>query len=129
MDLAGLAHGQALIRVAIGTGLLAFPGLFGRAWAASTASDDRAKVLSRALGARDVALGAAGLLAERDGDREWIRRSFAAQAFADAVDFAALVAAGRALPLPVRLIGGTMAAGSAAIAAAYASEIEAEQPA
>jgi hypothetical protein len=129
MDLAGLAHGQALARVAIGTGLLAFPGLFGRAWAASTVSDDRAKMLSRALGARDVALGAAGLLAERDGDREWIRRSVAAHAFANAVDFAALVAAGRAPPLPVRLIGGTMAAGSASIAAAYASEIEAEQPA
>jgi hypothetical protein len=86
-------------------------------------------VLSRALGARDVALGAAGLLAERDGDREWIRRSFAAQAFADVADFAALVAAGRALPPPVRLIGGTMAVGSAAIAAAYGSDIEAEQPA
>jgi hypothetical protein len=120
MDVATLARGQAVNRVLMGAGLLLAPGAFARVWAGAAAGDPRAKVLGRALGARDLALGAAGLLAERDGDRGWVRRSFAAQAFADAVDLAAIAGAGRALPRASRRLGSLLAGGSAAVAAAHA---------
>jgi hypothetical protein len=120
MDVASLARGQAVNRVLMGTGLLVAPQVVGRVWAGPLAGDERARVLGRALGARDLALGAAGLLALRDGDAAWTRRAFDFQAFADAVDLVAIAAAGRALPLPTRLLGIVMAGGSAAVAAAYA---------
>jgi hypothetical protein len=123
MDVAALAKAQAVNRVAMGAGLILAPGIVGRVWSASEARDERAKVLARALGARDLALGAASLLALRDNDAEWARRAFAAQAAADAVDLAAIVAAGSALPLAKRVSGGLLAAGSAAVAAAYAARL------
>jgi hypothetical protein len=119
MDIAKLARNQAVNRVAIGAGLVLAPGLLGRVWVGSWAADDRAKVLARSLGVRDLALGAAGILAVKERDRGWLQRAFAAQAAADAIDFLALVA-GRGAPLPSRLLGGTLAATSAAVAAAYA---------
>jgi hypothetical protein len=123
MDVAALAKAQAVNRVAMGTGLMLAPGIFGRVWSASEARDERAKVLARALGVRDLALGAGGLLALREGDAGWARRAFAAQAAADAVDLAAILSAGRALPLTKRISGGLLAAGSAAVAAAYAARL------
>jgi len=120
MDVGRLARGQAVNRVLMGTGLLVAPHVVGRVWAGPLAGDDRARVLARALGARDLALGAAGLLAVRDGDEAWTRRAFDFQAFADAVDLVAILGAGRALPLPNRVLGAVMAGGSAAVAAAYA---------
>jgi hypothetical protein len=123
MDVAALAKAQAVNRVAMGTGLVLAPGIVGRVWSASEARDERAKVMARALGVRDLALGAAGLLALRDGDSTWTQRAFAAQAVADAVDVAAIVGAGSALPLGKRLSGGLLAAGSAAVAAAYAARL------
>jgi hypothetical protein len=49
---------------------------------------------------------------------EWAGRAFGAQAAADAVDLAAVLIAGRALARSTRAVAGTMAAGSAGIAAA-----------
>ena len=122
MDVDKLARAQSVNRVLVGTGLLLAPTAFGKTWGGPLAGDDRGRVMARALGARDLALGVAGLLAERDGDRRWAARSFAAQAFADAVDFAAIVATPR-LPLGSRLFGSVMASGSAAVAAAYAARL------
>jgi hypothetical protein len=119
MDVAKLARGLAINRLSFGTGLVLAPGVWARTWIGSGATDDRAKVLARALGARDLALGAGGLLALRDGDAERARRWFAAQGLTDAIDLLATLAAGRAVPLPARIFAATMAAGSAAIAAAY----------
>jgi hypothetical protein len=75
-------------------------------------------VLARALCARDLALGAGGLLGLRAGELERSRRWFAAQGIADAVDLIATVAA-RDVPRSARVFAGVVAAGSAAIAAAY----------
>jgi poly(3-hydroxyalkanoate) synthetase len=58
------------------------------------------------------------VLALRERDREWLRRSFAAKAVADPVDFV-MLAAGHDVPLTSRLVGGTLAA----IAAAYARQV------
>jgi len=119
MDVAKLARGLALNRISFGAGLILAPGLYARTWVGSDAAgEDTTKVLARALGARDLALGTGGLLALKDGDAERARRWFAAQGVTDAIDFLATVAA-RDVPLPARLFAALMAGGSTAIAAAY----------
>jgi hypothetical protein len=122
MDVDKLARLQSVNRVLVGAGLLVAPSALGKTWGGRLARDDRGRVMARALGARDLALGVAGLLAERDGDRRWAARSFAAQGFADAVDFAAIAATPR-LPRSSRWFGIAMAGGSAAVAAAYAARL------
>jgi hypothetical protein len=124
LDVAKLARDQAINRVAMGTALLVAPGIVGTIWAGPQARDDRAKVLARALGARDLTLGLAALVALREGDRTWAKRSFAAQAWADAVDFIAITAAADRLPRLSVLGGGFMAASSAAVAAGYARRLD-----
>ena len=119
MDVATLARGLAVNRITFGAGLILAPSLYARSWVGSKdAGRDTVKVLARALGARDLALGAGGLLALREGDAERARRWFAAQGVTDAVDFLATIGA-RGVPLPARVFAATMAAGSAAIAAGY----------
>ena len=119
MDIERLAKGLAINRMSFGVGLILAPGLYARTWIGSAAGEDTAKLLARALGARDLVLGAGGLLALREGDAERARRWFAAQGATDAVDLLATLAAGRGVPLPARISAATMAAGSTAIAAAY----------
>src|SRR4051794_35246051 len=105
--------------MSFGIGLILAPSLYARSWVGSdAASEDATKVLARALGARDLALGAGGLLALRADDVDRGRRWFAAQGMTDFVDLIATVAA-RDVPRPARMFAGTMAAGSAGIAAAY----------
>jgi hypothetical protein len=123
MDVATLARAQAINRVAFGVAMMLRPDLPGRLWIGPHAADDRAKVLARGVGARDLALGAGALLAERAADRDWARRAFAAHALADGVDLLAILAAGRRLPPGARLAGGAVAAGSAAVAGAYAARL------
>jgi hypothetical protein len=119
LDVVKLARGLALNRISFGIGLILAPSLYARSWVGSdAASQDATKVLARALGARDLALGAGGLLALRAGDVERARRWFAAQGMTDAIDLVATVAA-RDVPKPARIFAGTMAGGSAAIAAGY----------
>jgi hypothetical protein len=126
MDVAMLAKAQTVNRVAVGAGLIFAPGLFARIWSGREAGDERAQVLARAVGARDVVLGVGGLLALRDGDRRWVGRAFSAQAAADGVDLVAVLMAGRALGRSTRAVAGTLAAGSAAVAAAYAWRLRGE---
>jgi hypothetical protein len=119
VDVVALARGLAINRISFGAGLMLAPGLYARSWVGSAAAgEDTTKVLARALGARDLALGVGGVLALRAGDVDRGRRWFAAQGVTDAVDLLATIAA-RDVPLPARIFAGTMAAGSTAIAAAY----------
>jgi hypothetical protein len=119
MDVTKLARGLALNRISFGLGLMVVPGVYARSWVGSReAGRDAAQLLARALGARDLVLGAGGLLALRDGDTERARRWFAAQGITDAVDLLATLAA-RDVPAPARVFASVMAAGSTAIAAAY----------
>jgi hypothetical protein len=120
MDVEKLARGLALNRISFGAGLIVAPKLYARTWIGSAgAEDDRAKLLARALGARDLVLGTGGLLALRDGDEPRARQWFLAQGISDAVDLVATLAAGRDVPAPARAFAAIVAAGSAAIAAAY----------
>jgi hypothetical protein len=119
MTVEKLARGLALNRISFGAGLIVAPGLYARSWVGlDAAGEDTTKVLARALGARDLALGAGGLLALRAGDGERARRWFAAQGLTDAVDLVATLAARDVPPAP-RIFAAVMAAGSSAIAAAY----------
>jgi hypothetical protein len=118
MQLRSLARGLALNRIQYGAGLTLAPGLFGKAWLGSAAEDERTKVFGRALGARDLALGVGALLALDDADAA--RRWFAGHALADAADLVATLVAGHRIPTAPRLYALTMAAGSTAIAVAYA---------
>ena len=119
MDIAKLARGLALNRIAFGAGLILLPALYARSWVGSDAAgEESTKLLARALGGRDLALGVGGLLALRAGETERARRWFAAQGVTDAVDLVATLAA-RDVPPPARVFAATMAAGSAAIAAVY----------
>jgi hypothetical protein len=111
-----VATGLAVLRVAIGVAAWVVPKLVVRPWVGDVVADDAGgRVLSRALGGRDVALGAGTLLAMRNGgsSRGWIEAS----ALADAGDLVATVAAFKSLPRLTRwgilamTLGAVVAAG------------------
>jgi hypothetical protein len=89
--LAGLI---SLGRLLFGVAFIAEPNLMERAWIGKQARLPGAKLLTRAVGARDLALGLGGLqaLTRNDGSaRPWL----VAAAVCDALDFGATWTAGR----------------------------------
>jgi hypothetical protein len=117
-----LATALAANRLAMGLGFVAVPA-GARSWIGRSAGDPRTQVMTRAVGARDVALGAGALRALRSGDgdpRQWL----AAQAVADVVDFAATLAVADRLSRAQRGFALAMAGGSAAIAIAGAVALD-----
>lgn len=107
-----MASRHALGRVGIGAAMVAAPGLVARSWVGAVGSEPGARVLTTALGARDVAIGLGLVRALRGGGRAapWLR----AAALADAADLAATIRARRDLPLPAVLGVGALAGGSVA---------------
>src|ERR687897_1315949 len=88
-------------RFLFGVAFLAEPKLMERAWIGKQARLPGAQLLTRAVGARDLALGLGGLqaLTRNDGSaRPWL----AAAAVCDAVDFGATWTAGRGIPRQAR---------------------------
>jgi hypothetical protein len=110
-----MARGIAAGRVAIGVGLMAAPTPLSRGWLGAVAEEPGGQVAMRALGVRDAILGALTLhtLSHPEVGPRWV----ATCAVADAVDFAATLAARRSLPTQalgvVVLAGGSAAAGFA----------------
>ena len=108
MDSKQLAQGMAASRAALGLGFVLMPGLLGRLWVGRTADDGGVKVLVRAIGVRDLALGAGILMALSGGRpaRPWVQ----AAAVSDAIDCGAALAAGDSIPTYARwavlLLGG-----------------------
>src|SRR5919204_4428428 len=91
----------SLGRFAFGVTFIAKPNVMDRAWIGKQARLPGAQVLSRAVGARDLALGLGGLqaLTRDDGSaRPWL----AAAAICDAVDPRAPWAADKRNPPPAR---------------------------
>jgi hypothetical protein len=80
-------------RVLIGAVLFAAPDLVATAWIGDDARSDGARVVVRALGARDAALGAGTLAAA--GDVAQLRRWLLASSASDAADFMATLAGPR----------------------------------
>ena len=96
--LAGLI---SLVRFLFGVAFIAEPKLMERAWIGKQARLPGAQLLTRAVGARDLALGLGGLQAVTRNDgtaRPWL----AAAAVCDVVDFGATWTAGRAIPRQAR---------------------------
>lgn len=96
MDAVDIAKSNAIGRIVLGTALIAAPGLGARFWVGDDADAPGAKVLARALGARDLALGLGVVLAIKNDApvRGWLEGA----ALADVVDFGATAAAGSRIP-------------------------------
>ena len=118
-------------RFLFGVAFIAQPKLMDRGWIGKQARLPGAQVLARAVGARDLALGAGGLQALGRGDgsaRPWL----AAASVCDAVDFGATWVAGRKIPRQARLgvlaIAGTFSVLSAVAAAGSGPKHGVEPP-
>jgi hypothetical protein len=99
-------------RVALGAGLLAAPRLLGRPWVGSVANGPAGQLPLRALGAREIIIGAIALhtIDHPEVGPRWQRTC----AIADAVDALATLAARPALPPLGSALVVAMAAGGAA---------------
>lgn len=120
MDARDVVRLTAACRVTMGAAFLAYPPLTMRAWLGRDASRPTATLLARALGARDMVIGAGTLttLGERSSLRRWLAAALAADAADLAVTYAerdALPAAGRALVLAIA--GGAVGLGVLSLAA------------
>ena len=111
MNPALIARLVAAGRIGFGVGLVIAPERLTAPWLGNDAQRPAARVLTRGLGARDLALGAGALMASEPQLRPWV----AAAVVADAADLAATVAAGAALPRAGRIIVGAVACGGAAL--------------
>jgi hypothetical protein len=101
----------SLGRILFGTVFIAEPKVMDQGWIGRQARLPGAQVLSRAVGARDLALGLGGLQAavRNDGSaRSWM----AAAALCDAIDVGATHAAGKKIPRKART--GVFAIGTGA---------------
>ena len=98
MNAAVTARLVAAGRIGFGVALIVAPGRVTSPWLGRDASRAGARVLSRGLGSRDLALGVGALVVSEDQLRLWM----AAGIVADTADLAATLAAGDALPLAGR---------------------------
>ena len=119
-----LARSFAFGRIALGGLLVVFPGLVGRLWLGRRGANTEAKVLARALGARDVALGAGLMRSLRPGAkaRGWIE----AGVLADLTDFGATLAAGDDLPALGRVSVLAAAGSGVVLGGVLARSVDAE---
>jgi len=113
-------------RIAIGAGLLAAPRLSLGMWIGRDAAACAVAPVGRALGVREVVLGAMLLhtIDRPQAGPRWLR----AVAACDAVDLVATVAAGRALPAYARPLIVAMAAPATAGQLWAAGALAAAQP-
>ncbi len=120
MDLRAPATALAAGRIAYGAGLAVAPTLFAGFWIGERARDPRTRIMCRGFGARDLALGAGGLLALQRRDFGPARWWFAAQALSDTADLLDLLEVGHAIPVGRRRAVAGLAALSAGIGLAAA---------
>jgi hypothetical protein len=121
-----LAAALAINRALFGVAYLVEPKRTGAGWIGRPARKGGATVLTRALGARDLALalGALAALRGRGDARGW----FAAHALADGGDLAATLAARDDLPRQGFRFATAMAGASTAVAIAGAIGAGPSQP-
>jgi hypothetical protein len=124
MEARDVAIAQARGRIAVGLAFLLAPGLAGRLWVGRQAGTPGARVLGRAFGARDLALGLGVVIALDRGApaRGWLEAS----ALSDAADFSAGLLDAEALPPLLRPGVLALGAGSAALAAWLARALDSE---
>jgi hypothetical protein len=125
MEPRDLAILQARGRIAVGLAFLVAPSLAGRLWVGDDARPAGARVLGRAFGARDLALGLGVVIALDRGApvRGWLEASV----LADASDFTAGLLGAEALPRRLRPGVLALGAGSAALAAWLSRALDSER--
>jgi hypothetical protein len=113
---------QARARLAVGAAFVLFPGLAGRMWIGSDAARRPVKVLARAFGARDLAIGLGIVIALDRGApvRGWIE----AGVLSDGIDTAASLLAGGSIPAAIRWPAIAVGASSTAIGASLAPQFQ-----
>ncbi|MEA2388931.1 MAG: hypothetical protein QOG41_1704 [Thermoleophilaceae bacterium] len=113
-----MAQGVAGARIVFGIAFMTMPGWTGRVWIGRDADRHAVKILTQAIGARDLTMGLGALIAMRNGRgaRGW----FQAISLTDVFDFTCALLAKEVLPPAQRAMVLALAGGSAA-QAAYAS--------
>jgi len=113
-----MAGGVAAARIVFGLGFIATPGWTGRIWIGRDADRPAVKVLTQAIGARDLTMGLGALIAMRRGKHAqgWMQ----AIAITDLIDFAYGAAAKDRIP-PSSRAAVLVLAGVSAAQAAYAA--------
>src|SRR5215213_5383875 len=113
---------QARLRIGVGAAFVLFPRLAGNMWIGPDAARRPVKVLARAFGARDLAIGLGVVIALDRGTpvRGWIE----AGAFSDTINTCASLLAGGSIPPGIRLSAIAIGAGSAAAGAKLAPEFD-----
>ncbi|MGH2804077.1 MAG: hypothetical protein ACRDL4_13680 [Thermoleophilaceae bacterium] len=113
-------------RMAIGAAFLLVPGLAGRLWIGADARRGAVKLMTRALGGRDVALGLGVVIALDRGApvRGWLE----ACTLADAADFGATLLAGDSISEASRRATLLVAGGSAALGIALSRALDQPLP-
>jgi hypothetical protein len=117
-----IALSQARGRMVVGAALVLAPGWSGARWIGEPAAQPPVKLLTRALGVRDFALGLGAAIAIDRGAP--VRGWFEAAALSDAVDLVATVLAGDSIPSSARKAVAAIAAGSAVACAALARVVD-----
>jgi hypothetical protein len=122
MDFRQIVRMLAAGRVAIGASLVVLPGFAGGFWIGAAAKDPRTKVMIRAMGIRDLALGAGLLRALDRGEpaKGWAMLGAAS----DAVDVAATAAGARSIGLLKAIPTIAVAATSAVAHTAALDELD-----
>ena len=117
-----MARGVAAGRIVFGIGFIAMPGWTGRVWIGRDADRPAVRVLTQAIGARDLFMGVGAVIAMRRGKpaRGW----FEAISATDLVDFTCGFLAGDRIPPSSRAAVLALAAGSAAQAAYAATGVD-----
>jgi hypothetical protein len=127
MEAREVALWHARGRQLVGAAFVLLPGLAGSAWIGSDARRRPVKVLARAFGVRDLAIGLGTVIALDRGTpvRGWIE----AGVLSDAIDTAASLLAGSSIPPAIRWPCVALGAGSAALGARLAPQFTSEPPA
>jgi hypothetical protein len=109
-------------RIVFGAAFIALPGLTGRVWIGRDAQRPAVKVLTQAIGARDLTMGLGALIAMGRGKpaRGW----FEAISLTDALDFTCGLAAGDRIPAGSRAAVLALAGASAAQSAYAATGVD-----
>jgi hypothetical protein len=111
MNAALTARLVAAGRIGFGVALIVTPGRVTGPWLGRDAGRTGTQVVSRGLGARDLALGAGALAVPQAQLRPWV----AAAIVADVADLMATVTAGDSLPLAGRALVGAVASAGAVL--------------
>jgi hypothetical protein len=113
---------HARLRIGVGAAFVLFPTLAGRMWIGSDAARRPVKVLARAFGARDLAIGLGVVIALDRGApvRGWIE----AGALSDAIDTCASLLAGGSIHPAIRWPAIAIGAGSTAAGAELANQFD-----